>query len=379
MMYKDSTTVAQEAKAFLQQLHEEGQLADWRLRWREVSAEIAATGSWIQTSAELAYGARLAWRNSNRCIGRLFWETLRVLDARHVQNEADFLEALGRHLQEAEAAGKIRNLITVFAPAHAGQSPPRFTLRNYTLIMYAGYVQGNKIIGDPANVDFTAYCQSLGWRGAGTSFDVLPVVYSVQGGPDRFYELPPELVTEIPIHHPEHSWVADQGWRWYKLPVIANMPLDLGGVVYPTAPFNGWYMLDEIATRNLGDRQRYNLLPAVAEQLSLDLRSPFWRERALLLLNEAVYHSFRTAGATIVDHHTAVAQFMKFRKNELARGREVTGDWSWLIPPTASSTTEVFHLPLNNTHKLPNYLPGPARGCPFHQKKQTESNISPVQ
>ena len=38
------------------------------------------------------------------------------------------------------------------------------------------------------------------------------------------------------------------------------MMLDIGGLQFTAAPFNGWYMSSEIASRNFGDEYRYNLL-----------------------------------------------------------------------------------------------------------------------
>ena len=38
--------------------------------------------------AELAFAARVAWRNSSRCIGRLYWRSLRVRDRRQVSSAA---------------------------------------------------------------------------------------------------------------------------------------------------------------------------------------------------------------------------------------------------------------------------------------------------
>lgn len=43
------------------------------------------------------------------------------------------------------------------------------------------------------------------------------------------------------------------------------MDLKIGGITYPTAPFNGWYMVTEIAVRNFTDSYRYNLLESIAE------------------------------------------------------------------------------------------------------------------
>ena len=44
--------------------------------------------------------------------------------------------------------------------------------------------------------------------------------------------------------------------------------LDIGGLQFPTAPFNGWYMGAEIGARNLCDVQRYNLLKVGAAIIS---------------------------------------------------------------------------------------------------------------
>ena len=40
-------------------------------RIRQVRREIEATGTYRHTSTELEFGARVAWRNSAKCIGRL--------------------------------------------------------------------------------------------------------------------------------------------------------------------------------------------------------------------------------------------------------------------------------------------------------------------
>lgn len=53
-------------------------------RWAQVSADIERTGTYTHTFDELSFGAKLAWRNSTRCIGRLFWNGLQVRDLRHL-------------------------------------------------------------------------------------------------------------------------------------------------------------------------------------------------------------------------------------------------------------------------------------------------------
>lgn len=228
---------------------------------------------------------------------------------------------------------------------------------NNTLIQYAGYSLANgQILGDPKNLTFTTRCQELGWIGKGTAFDILPIVFFDKNGIECFYQFDNALIEEVPISHPTQTWFTDLQLKWYTLPIISNMRLEIGGISYPTAPFNGWYMLNEIATRNFGDSKRYNLLPQVAAKMQLDKKNPLWKDKALLTLNEAVYHSFQKAGKTLVDHHTACEQFMKFVAMEQKEKRKVTGEWSWLIPPNAPSTTEVFHHEWNNKIVKPNFF-----------------------
>lgn len=72
-----------QAAAFLRQFHAEHPGAtDPEPRVRQVLDEIERTGTYRHTPQELSFGARLAWRNSARCIGRLYWRSLVVRDLR---------------------------------------------------------------------------------------------------------------------------------------------------------------------------------------------------------------------------------------------------------------------------------------------------------
>lgn len=63
---------------------------------------------------------------------------------------------------------------------------------------------------------------------------------------------------------PRLQWFAELGLRWYALPAVSNMLLEIGGLEFPAAPFSGWYMSTEIGTRNLCDPHRYNILEVSA-------------------------------------------------------------------------------------------------------------------
>lgn len=53
-------------------------------RISEVVNSIKAKGTYELKETELCFGARTAWRNAPRCIGRIQWSRLQVFDARYV-------------------------------------------------------------------------------------------------------------------------------------------------------------------------------------------------------------------------------------------------------------------------------------------------------
>lgn len=302
------------------------------------------------TYEELQHGARMAWRNSNHCIGRLFWKSLNVFDERHLKTPDEVANALYRHIEFATNVGKIRPTITVFNP--------RVRIWNHQLIRYAGHETERGIIGDPHSVAFTRICEKLGWRGKRTPFDVLPLVVQIDGEQPVWFSIPDDLVLEVHIHHPDYPQFEELGLKWYMVPMISDMALEIGGIRYPAAPFNGWYMETEIGARNFADVNRYNMLPKVADLMGLNTKSDasLWKDKALIELNIAVLQSFKESSVTIVDHHTAAKQFERFEKIEMDEGRELTGDWTWLIPPVSPATTHIFHRHYDDTVVKPNYF-----------------------
>ncbi|MFD2330005.1 nitric oxide synthase oxygenase [Cohnella sp. GCM10020058] len=326
------------------------------VRRREALEEIAATGTYRHTPEELMHGTKMAWRNANRCIGRLFWNRMQVFDERDATSEEEVFDALLRHLAFATNGGEIRPAITILPAGGAGRDT--FRIWNHQLLRYAGYEGPSGIVGDPASVRFTQVCEQLGWRGEGTPFDLLPLVVQLGDKPPRLFELPRSHVLEVPLTHPDKNIFSGFPAKWYAVPVISDMLLEIGGIHYPAAPFNGWYMGTEIGSRNLGDEARYNLLPRVAANLGLDTSSntTLWKDRALVELNAAVLHSFRRDGVTIVDHHTAAQQFSIFERNEEKAGRDVTGRWSWLIPPLSPSATSIFHKSYEDRIVSPQFI-----------------------
>jgi nitric-oxide synthase, bacterial len=318
-------------------------------RLAAVLDEIERTGTYVHTSAELTFGARVAWRNSARCIGRLYWRSLHVRDRRGaVEPDEVAAECVG-HLDDATRRGRIRSTITVFAPDTPTSPGPR--VWNEQLIRYAGYRTGGRVLGDPRYVGFTDHARSLGWTPPSPMgrFDVLPLVVSGGGewaekGPQVF-DVPSSSVLEVDLAHPDHEWFAELGLRWHALPVISNMRLDIGGVSYPAAPFNGWYMATEIGARNLADSERYDMLGEVAERMGLDTSTDrtMWRDRAAVELTLAVQHSFDRAGVSMADHHGESQRFLRHLEREEGAGRRCPVDWSWIVPPISGGLTPVFH------------------------------------
>lgn len=325
-------------------------------RINEIHSEIDRTGTYTHTTFEIEHGAKMAWRNSNRCIGRLLWDTLHVFDARDVTTAEGAYKKLIDHIDFATNNGKIRSTITVFPPRTNGKDPLRIV--NHQLLRYAGYQDGDTIIGDSASLQMTEMCEKMGWIGNKTSFDILPLVIQKLGEKPKLFEIPQEKIKEVPITHPQYKSIEELNMKWYAVPIISDMRLEIGGISYPFAPFNGWYMGTEIGARNLADEDRYNLLPEIATIMELDtsLNRSLWIDKSLVELNIAVLHSFNESGVTLVDHHTAAKQFKSFESNERKAGRNVTGNWTWLIPPVSAATTHIYHKPYKNDILTPNYF-----------------------
>jgi nitric-oxide synthase len=357
---RNDQQLLQQADAFLKVLqhHEGGISIPSRKRLKEIEAEVEQSGTYWQNEQELMYGTMIAWRNSARCIGRLHWKSLQIRDKRHITRAEDIFEAVVDHLRLATNGGKIRPMITIFAPQMPGA--PGIRIWNPQLIRYAGYRQPDGIIiGDPQQVELTDVIYKLGWhKHMEGPFDILPLVIQMPGQAPQLFELPQDAVLEVPINHPQFAWFSELGIKWHALPAISDMRLEIGGISYTAAPSNGWYMCTEIGARNLGDVGRYNLLPVVARRMGLNTQSDrnLWKDRALIELNIAVLHSFSQQGVTIVDHHTTTQQFILHEKEESLVGRCTPADWGWIVPPISSSATPVFHRTYDNVILKPNFF-----------------------
>ena len=363
-----------EARAFLEQCYGEQNLHDvLEPRLVEVEERLQCEGTYSHTYDELANGARLAWRNSTRCLGRHLWHELDVRDRRDLESEEEMFQAILDHIAAATNGGELRSTITVFKPDGRRIWNPQFC-------RYAGYRQADgSILGDPMQLELTEALLAMGWDpGQRGRFDLLPIVIQRPGRPPRWFELPRELILEVPIRHPHHDWFAELDLRWYALPAVSNMAFDCGGIQYTAAPFNGFYMGTEIGARNFADLDRYNQLPLIAARLGLDTASErsLWRDRAVVELNVAVLHSYEQAGVRMADHHTLTRSFMDFSASEQRCGRSVQVDPRYVVPPISASLTPTFHASFDGERILkPNFFlqpdpwlrsqPQAGGGCPL--------------
>ncbi len=354
---KTDLPAAEQAAQFIREFYaERSGGGDSRPRIEQAQEELARTGVWQKTPEELGFAARVAWRNAERCVGRLYWKGLHLRDCRQLEHPDAIATALFEHLRFAWNGGDLRPAITVFDPGTRDRPGPR--IWNPQLLRYAGMrLRSGRQIGDPAQNAITERIMRLGWQPRGTEFDLLPLVIDTPLHGPRLYELPEDCRREVPLSHPHHPWLAQRGLKWYAIPAVADMALDAGGVLYRFIPFNGWYLETEIAARNFTDGNRYNLLPELAEKMGLDISSErtLWRDKAMLMLHEAVLHSYDRAGVKIADHHTVCHEFLEFCRNEQTAGREPYGKWMWLVPPFSSSATALYQEPFRDKAFKPAY------------------------
>ncbi|XP_017772421.1 PREDICTED: nitric oxide synthase, salivary gland-like [Nicrophorus vespilloides] len=63
-------------------------------RLEQVEKEIETTGGYELSETELIYGAKLAWRNSVRCIGRIQWSKLQIVPQPDRQSRREVLQPI---------------------------------------------------------------------------------------------------------------------------------------------------------------------------------------------------------------------------------------------------------------------------------------------
>lgn len=349
-----------QAKDFIDQLADElaWEPAHHQRRMTEIDQEIRATGIYTHTYEELAYGAQLAWRNSAKCIGRIAWRNMIVRDLRHVNNPDQVFNECLEHIRLATNGGNVQIVMSVFrAKKPLERWGPRIWNPQY--FRYAAYEQADgSILGDKANLKLTQALTRQGWIAPvnKTAFDILPIAIEVPGQPPKLYELPKDEILTVPIEHLQYPGIGELGLQWCTIPVIANFRLEIGGVQYSCAPFNGWFMETEIA-RNLFEEGRYDKAEAIAQAVGLDTSSEqtLWRDQAFLELNKAVLHSFSKAKVTLVDHQTAARQFLTHDLREKRAGRECPAQWSWIVPSAGGNTMPVWHHEMRDFYLSPQY------------------------
>lgn len=380
-----------QAEAFISSMQQfEGSHSNsdkWRQRLQTIKQDIAETGTYTHTSEELSFGAKLAWRNSNRCIGRHFWRQLDVFDCRTLNTKEAIIGALEKHVTFSFNQGAIKSAVTIFAPKNQSHgSPDPVRILNHQLIRYAGFKNDDgTILGDPHSLNFTQVLEKHGWKPKEKNqFTPMPWLIQLNGetlNPYPIFEEQPHLLTEVQLEHPENKAFKTLGLKWYSTPILSDMALSIGGILYPCAPFNGWYMGTEIGARNLADETRYDYLPQIAEIFQLQTKNnrSLWRDRAIIELNRAVLYSFDRDKVKIGDHHAITRQFEKFCENETKSKCPITGDWSWLVPPISASQTPTFSQEFDSTvvqhtnffyqsspMEAGNKSPTPKGKCPYH-------------
>ena len=177
-------------------------------RLLEVKLEIDATNTYRHTSEELEIGARLCWRNSVKCIGRVAWKTLLVRDCRHVATLEEIIRELEKHVDIATAGTSVQSVMTVFRPKQPDE-PWGIKFWSDQFVRYACYTdKDGNTIGDVANKHFTEYLVDHGlWTPPKkrTQHDVLPFVIKMPGSDKpTVHQFDSKSVHEVKISHPKY-------------------------------------------------------------------------------------------------------------------------------------------------------------------------------
>ena len=259
--------VQKEATDFLQDLHEDGFFKDeetYSARLKAVLSEISGSaerglwdhntggrlgGHWYQTTAELHFGIKRAWRNARKCIGRNHYEELKLCDLRSVTSSKEMVKTLIASAIQAFNNGRIEPTVFVFAPRINGSRGPM--ILNHQLLDYAGYeMDDGSILGDPSNAALTKAMIEMGWKPPSERgrWDLLPLVAMAEGDKPAMMEIPPPLSNRVPIRHPQHPEAFQKlDLNWKVAPILTRLGFDIGGNQYTAAPFMGWSVFTPIS------------------------------------------------------------------------------------------------------------------------------------
>ncbi|MFE3785354.1 nitric oxide synthase oxygenase [Amycolatopsis sp. NPDC059090] len=337
---------------------------DRRVRVAHVLRSLDEKGTYQLTGAELEHGLKTAWKNEPRCVRRgtysmlkqLDWDGFARIDASRATLTAErVVAAFGAFLREATNGGRLKPTIMVFPPD--APNGPRLRIWNDQLIRYAGEARPDgSVLGDPRHVDLTAALRDLGWTEPVGRQTVLPVAFQLGAGPPAWAVLPRADILEVPLRHPDFSWLRELDIVWHALPAISRMVVVVGGLVHP-AIFSGWYVASEI----LENLYRYGVLHQFAERLGMDFRDRFWINRIEPIAFDVIMHSFRSAGVMIEDPRSADGNLRRFVDRETSAGRVLRGDKSKLVlagaTPDMHARAAEFLPPDPNADPGFHYLP----------------------
>ncbi|XP_066268552.1 nitric oxide synthase 1-like [Branchiostoma lanceolatum] len=348
--------VLEQAKEFIDDYYasmKKENSAEHERRWIDIQAQVEEKGLYDLEYDELLYGAKMAWRNASRCIGRYQWNNLQVIDYRNVKTAQEMFDAACDHIRYATKDGQMKTAISIFPMRTDGKHDYKFW--NKYLFQYAGYRQPDgSVIGDPANVELTEVCQSLGWKGKGTPYDFLPAIVSANGEDPVIFEWPEDVPLELELRHPKHDWFEELAIKVNCVPLQGDMLFDVGGMQFPACPITGWFQSTE-PVRDLLDENRYNMAEIIAKKLGYDTSryNSLWKDAAFLEVHIAVIHSFQMKGVMTQDPYTLTESFMKHMEREHRVRGGCPSDWVWIVPPSCSSLTPVFHQEMLNYHLRP--------------------------
>ncbi|CAJ1959815.1 unnamed protein product [Cylindrotheca closterium] len=360
----DVSLACEEATYFIQRFAQEtGLLHGKRLeeRLEEIKRSIVEAGSYTQTYDELQYGCRLAWRNCGQFIMRSAYASLTVNDCRQAKTADDCFNQCVKHLKEVFDGGSESPVISVFQPKQDNEFAP-VRIWNRDLLGYAAYKRDDgSIMGDSSNLDFTVLCMKFGWipPEEKSDFDILPLLISdAARGHDnpKVFVLPPEAIHEVEFDHPDFDLFRNLNLRWHAQASDASMAIDIGGLLYQTAPFTRLYQASEISSFLL-DRSRYGFAEAIAAACALK-KSPLslWRDNVQLQTQKSILNSFARDGLRCLDYHAVSEEFVEFHSSQVQDFGSCPADWIKVVAPATSSMTAAYHQEMADFVVKPQYL-----------------------
>lgn len=257
---------------------------------------------------------------------RTAWKTLQIRDRRHVFSAEAIFQNIKDHfdtIMDQDILNTNDNItpppciMTVFRPQIQNEIMGIRFLSSH-LFQYAGYMdkENGIVLGDPSNVEYTNYLIETNlWSPPSTrgAYDLLPLVLKMPHIDKPFVYILPRDITkhEVVLEHARYPGVKGICLKCAPIPFVMNYSMNLGGLVYPCAPFNGCFSPAEKSSTLLYCK-KYGIRSLLGNTMGYQTEDKIIEQSVALELEQTILNSFEKKWHNILDYKGFINSYKEY-------------------------------------------------------------------